>query len=128
MPDRNTPVAVEGDRSIEDERGAHRHLALHHGPVEGQYEGQHANGVRGYACKRAPLTNRFASATDVQGLQIAQPAVNGAQMVERGAASEVFALDECDREAALRAVIRDGQTVDAAADDEDVERLSGEPI
>ena len=63
-----------------------------------------------------------------EGLQVTQPAVNGAQMIERGAAAEVAALDERDCEAALRAVTRDGQTMDAAADDEDVERLSGEPI
>jgi hypothetical protein len=49
-------------------------------------------------------------------------------MIERGAAAEVATLDERDREAALRHVIRDGQTVDAAANDEHVEGLVGEPI
>src|SRR5262249_58593049 len=61
-------------------------------------------------------------------LQVAQPAVNRPQMVERRSAAEVVPLDERHREAALRRVIGDRQTIDAAADDEHVEGAAGELI
>ena len=59
---------------------------------------------------------------DVERLEIAQPAVDRPEMIEGAAAAEIGALDERDGEAALRRVVRDRQAVDAAADDEHVER------
>jgi len=55
----------------------------------------------------------------IYGLTIAYDAA------QRGLA---VALDQRDREAALRRIVRDRQTVDAAADDEDVEGGAGELI
>ena len=48
------------------------------------------------------------------------------EMVERGAASEIAAVDERHRQPALRAVVRDRQAVDAAADHEHVEGAGSE--
>ena len=77
---------------------------------------------------RAPLAHRLARAREVERLQVAQPAVDRAQVVERGAAAEVVALDERDRQAALRRVVGDRQAVDAAADDEHVEGAAGQAV
>jgi hypothetical protein len=52
--------------------------------------------------------------------------MNRAEMVERRAAPEVAAIDERHRQTTLRAVIGDCQPVDAAADDNHVERPRGE--
>ena len=52
--------------------------------------------------------------------------MNRAEVVERRAAPEVAAVDERHRQAPLRAVVGDRQPVNAAADDEDVERTRGE--
>ena len=72
------------------------------------------------ASVRRSRTDSRARATS-SCLQIAQPAVNRAQMIERRAAAEVVALDQRHRQAALRRVVRDRQAVDPAADDEHVE-------
>jgi hypothetical protein len=48
--------------------------------------------------------------------------------LKRAAAPEVAALDQRHRQAALRRVVGDGQTVDAAADDEQIEGARGEPV
>ena len=64
----------------------------------------------------------------IERLQIAQAAVNRPQMVEGRSAAEIVALDERDRQAALRRVVGDRQPVDAAADDEHVEGAAGEAI
>ena len=51
-----------------------------------------------------------------------------AEVVERRAAPEVAAIDERHRQPALRAVVRDRQAVDAAADDEHIVRASRETV
>src|ERR1051326_6301418 len=68
------------------------------------------------------LAHRFARAAQIERLQVAQPAVDRTEVVERSAAAEILALDEGDRESALRRVVRDREAVNAAADDQDVER------
>src|SRR4051812_13765863 len=49
-------------------------------------------------------------------------------MVERRTAAEVALFDQRDGEAALRGIAGDDQSVDTAADDEDVERVARERI
>jgi hypothetical protein len=114
-------VAAGRHDAVEREAGAHRELAAHHRPVERQREGQGPDCLRREPRRRAPLANRLARAADVQRLQVAQPAVNRAQMVERRAAAEVVLLDQGDRQPALRRVVGDRQPVNAAADHEHVE-------
>ena len=77
--------------------------------------------MRSDARHRVPLAHRLARAPDVERLQVSQPAVNRAQVIERRAAPEVVAFDERHAEAALRRVLRDREPVDPAADDEHVE-------
>ena len=72
------------------------------------------------ARQRPPLPHRFPGTADVQILQVPQAAVNRPKVVERAAASEVAALDERHRQAALRRVAGNCQPVDAAPDDKDV--------
>ena len=78
--------------------------------------------------ERSPLAHRLPRAPDVERLKVPQPAVNRPQMIERAAAPEVVALDQRHRQAALRRVVGDGQTVNAAADDEQIEGAGGETI
>jgi hypothetical protein len=84
--------------------------------------------VRRNPRNRPPLAHRFARAAHVERLQIPQATVNRPQMIERGPAAEVLLLDERHRQPALRRVVRDRQPVNAAADDEDVERAVGQLI
>ncbi len=121
-------VAAGRHDPVDEQAGAHREPPPGQRSVERQREAQRDDGMRRDAGERAPFAHRFARASDVQVLQVAEPAVNGAQVVEGAAAAEIVALDERHRSAALRRVVRDRQAVDAAADDEHVERALGEPV
>src|SRR5262249_19580426 len=70
----------------------------------------------------------LAGAREVERLQIAQPAVDGAEVIERSAAAEVVSLHQRDRESPLCAVVGDRQAADTAADDENVEGSCCEPV
>src|SRR5262249_55123301 len=89
---------------------------------------QRLDRMRRDARKRAPLADRFPRAPEVERLQIPQAAVDRTEMIERRAAAEVVALDQRDRQPAVRRVVRDRQAVHTAADDEHVERAAGQPI
>jgi len=90
--------------------------------------GMHGANLSAGAVVGAPFANRFSGTSEVEGLQIPQPAVDGPQVVERGSAAEVVALHQRNRQAALRRVVRDRQPVDAAADDEHVEGCVSESV
>ena len=121
-------IATRRDDAIERKPGAHRQLPAQERPVQRYREGQRTNRLRRDPRHRPPLADRLARAPDIQRLQIAQPPVNRAQMVERRAAAEVVPLDERDRQTSLRRVKRDRQPIDAAADDEHVEGAAGEGV
>jgi hypothetical protein len=55
-------------------------------------------------------------ALEVEELQVAQPAVDGAQVVERRAAAEIVALDQQHALPARSALQREQDPVDPAAD------------
>ena len=84
--------------------------------------------MRRDARERPPLADRLARPGQIKALQIAQAAVDGPQMIERGAAAEIVALDERHRQTALRCIVRNRQPVNPAADDQHVERRSGQTI
>ena len=119
-------ISIEGDEAIESEPGAHGGRASRDRSIERQHERDGADDLRRDRRKRPPLDHRFARSREVERLQIPKPAVDRPEMVERGAAAEVGAFDQRDRQAALGRVIRDRQAVDAAADDEHVEGTAGE--
>ena len=121
-------VAVEGHQAIEGEAEPHRRLAAGERARERKHEGQRTNGVRRDPRDRPALAHRFPRAAHIECLQVPQPAVDRAEMVERRAAAEIVALDERDREPALRRVVRDRQPINAAADDQHVEGAGREPI
>ena len=125
---RNTTVSIERDEAIQEKPGAHGHLAGGDRSIERQDEGQRSDRVRRDSSERGTLPHRLARAPDVERLQIPETAVDRPEMIEGGAGAEIVALDERHRQAALRRVVRDRQAVDAAADDEDVERTRGEAI
>src|SRR5207245_1473106 len=94
MPWRHAAISSGSDNAIEQEAGTHRDLAARQRSIERQGERKRTNGMRCDACDGPPLAHRLARAADVERLQIPQPAVNRAQMVERCAAAEVVLLDE----------------------------------
>src|SRR5262249_1979565 len=89
---------------------------------------QRPNGVRRYPRQGTPLPRRLCCPGEVKPLQVPEPSMDGAQVIERGAAPEVFALDQRDGEPTLRGVAGDGEAVNAPSDDEDVERRTGERV
>ena len=74
--------------------------------------------------RRSQIENR--AFDDIAGLEGPQAAVHRLRVVEGTAAAEVAALDKGRRQAALGGVVRDGEAVDAPADDEHVESPRGE--
>ncbi len=70
--------------------------------------------------------NRLAHAADIGRLQVSQAAVNGLEMIERCRGAEIAAIDQRNGQTALRRVVGDRQTVDAAAHHEHVEFAFGE--
>ncbi len=89
-------------------------------------ERQRRDPARSDARERAPLANRLAHAAKIGRLQVAQPAVDGLEMIERRGGAEIAAIDQRDRQPALRGVVGDRQAVDAAAHHEHVEFAFGE--
>ena len=88
-----------------------------------------ASGVTSGGAIRAmalPLANREPRLHDIAGLEGAQAAVHRLRVVEGTAAAKVAALDKGRRQPALRGIVRDGEAVDAPADDEHVESPRGE--
>ena len=124
----NVTVPIERDESIQQKAGAHGHLAGDERSIERQDEGQRPNRLRRDSRERGALPHRFPRAPDVERLQIPETAVDRPEMIEGRAGAKIVLLDERHRQPALRRVVRDRQPVDAAADDEDVERARGEAI
>ena len=63
---------------------------------------------------------------DVTEAEVAQPAVDQLRRRARGRPAEVTAVDERDREARLRSLVRDPGPDDAASDHEEVEPSLGQ--
>src|SRR5262249_45943911 len=68
----------------------------------------------------------FPRAHKVEGLQVPETAVDRPQVVERVPRPEIATFDERDGESPLCGIGRDGEAVDAAADDEQVEGVGAE--
>ena len=128
MRGRDAAIAVVANQSIQDEPGAHGRHPSGDGSIERQRKGQRPDSVRRNGRDDASFDDRFARAGDIEPLQVAQAAVDRPEVVEGRAAPEVGALDERHRQAALRGVVGDGQAVDAAADDKDVEGTTCELV
>jgi hypothetical protein len=72
------------------------------------------------------LEARLEDEIEVAVLEVAQPAVHESRRTARGAAREVVALDQRDRETAQGGVASDADPRDAATDHEDIESARGE--
>ena len=125
---RHASIVARRDDPVEQEARAHRRPAAEERAVEGKRELQRAHGVRRDLRQGPALEDRLARAGDVERLEIAQPAVDRPQVVERAAASEVGALDQRDRQPPCGSVGRDRQPVNAAAHDEHVVGSRGESV
>ena len=80
------------------------------------------------ARERAALANGLAREVDPAGPERTQSAVGGALVVERRPGCEVAPLDERDRQSARGRLGRRHEPVNAAADDQDVERAGTEGL
>ena len=125
---RQALVPVERDDAIQREAGPHRRRSSCQRPGERQHERLEPDGIGCDPGERAPLAQRLPGPPDVERLKIPEAPVKRAEVVERSAASEIAAVDERDRQPTLRAVVRDRQAVDAAADHEHVEGASAEEV
>ncbi len=75
-------VSSQRDDAIDEKAGAHRDFAADERSIERHGEGQGPDRVRGDARERPALADRLAGAREVQMLQIAEAAVNGAEVIE----------------------------------------------
>ena len=97
--------------------------------LERQQERRRVDEVRREALReQAPLVQRLAHEPEVEALQVAQAAVDELAGAAGRAGGEVALLDERDGEATAGGVERDAAARDAAADDEHVEDLGGQPL
>ena len=79
------------------------------------------------AAERAPLVDALPRAPQVAGSERSQAAVRRLLMIERRAAAEIAGFDERDPQSAACRLVRAGQAVNAAADDQQVELVRLEP-
>ena len=119
-------VTTRANQRIDCQGGPHGEGILRQRGRGRHDERQRRDKARRDAGEGAPLANRLAHPGDVGGLQIAQPAVDGLEMIEGGRGAEVAALDQRHRQPALRGVVRGREAIDAAADDEQVEFGGGQ--
>ena len=121
-------VAIGGGEPVDEKAAAHYQLAVQDRSIDRQRKGQRPHTVGRDARQRPALADRLAGTRQVQLLQVAQAAVDRAQVIERGAAAEIVALDQRHRQTALRRIVGDRQSADPAPDDEDVEGGRGQAI
>ena len=88
-----------------------------------EHEAQRPYDVRGVAQQHLAFLKRVAHEAEIAVFQVAQSAVDQLGAGRRGVRGEVVLLAEQDFESPSRRVARDARTVDAAADDEQVDRL-----
>src|SRR5262249_5580818 len=86
-----------------------------------QHEGQWPNDMRRVAQQNLALNQRLADQTELVIFEIAQPAVDQLRAGRGGGAGEIVLLDQQDAEPAPRGVARNTSTVDAAADDQEID-------
>jgi hypothetical protein len=86
-------------------------------------EVQVSDEVRTLAEQSLAFVQRFANQADLAMLEIAQSAVDNAGGTRRRARSKVVLLNQQDALAGLRALARNGDAIDAAADHDYVEML-----
>ena len=118
----STPVvALPSQPRVELERGAERQPVLRR-PSDRCRRGRAADAGTTARCAPARAARGSIRARDRRrpDPQRPQAAVRGLLMVERGAAAEIGRLDERHAQPAARRVVRAGEPVDAAADDEHV--------
>ena len=87
-----------------------------------QHEAQRPDDVRGIAEQNRALPQGLAHEPEVAVLQVAQPAVDELGAGGRCVRGQVVLLAQQHVEAAARRVPRDAAAVDAAADDQQVDR------
>ena len=78
--------------------------------------------MRGGAQQGFALVQGLIDEPDLGELEITQPAVNQAAGPARSGVAEVRLLDEARAQAAARGIPRNAGTIDAAADDDEIER------
>ena len=122
---RRSAAALDGHDVVEvqpDAGAAVRALAVE----RRDDERQRVDEVRRQRDHELALEQRLADEAEVEVLQVAQAAVDELGRAARRAGGVVGALDERDAVAARGGVERDAGARDAAADDDEVERLGGE--
>src|SRR5262249_38896507 len=100
-------------------------LRVHRAAVRRHDHAERRGAVRRGAAKDLSFVGRFAHEADVALLEIADAAVDQLRAAARRARRAVGAPDERGGDAAEGGVARDAGAGDAAADDEEVDRLPG---
>ena len=93
-----------------------------------QHEGQRPDDVRGVAKQHLALDQRLADQAELVIFEIAQPAMDQLGAGRGGGAREIVLLDQQDAEAAARGIAGDPGTVDAAADDQQIDGAGAAPL
>ena len=75
---RNAAVPIASKQRVEEKTQAHHHRTFDDARGEGEEEGQRANGMGGDSSERAAFPNGLSRARQIEGLQVAQTAVDQA--------------------------------------------------
>src|SRR5579859_3008134 len=115
-------VALPREPLVDLERGAKREAPSRHRTIRADNEGERAEQTRRDPRQRPALADRFTREIDSAGSERPEAAVRGPLMVERRRRGKVAALDERHPPSARGRLVRRHEPMDAAADDEQVER------
>ena len=88
-----------------------------------QHEAHGPDDVRGGVQQHLALDQRLAHQAELVIFEIAQAAMDELAGARRGALRQIVLLAQDDREAAARRIARDAGTIDAAPDDDQIDRL-----
>jgi hypothetical protein len=93
-----------------------------------QHEGKRADDMRGVAKQHLALDQRLAHQAEFVIFEIAQSAVDQLGAGRGGSARQVVLLDQQDAEAAADGIACDTGTVDATADDQEIDGAGAAPL
>ena len=116
-------VAVRGEEIVGGEKRRHDRAITHGMAMGWDDEGQRADEVRRDDGEAASLPHELAHGRERAVLKRPDAAVYGLETVERRRRSEIAAIDEGRLQAPRRQLAEGGESIDAAANDENVEGL-----
>ena len=125
---RNAAVPIGGETVEEEEGGPERPGSAETVPERRNHDGEGMHQVRGDPQQRGALPTGFANPGEVQVLEVADAAVDDLERVRRGLPSEISALEQGNRQAALRCIAGGRRAADPTTHHKEIELAFSEVL